>query len=125
MIADCERALGRPERAIDLARGAEAKRLTAAERVELAIVEAGARRDLGQLDAARLILEDADLARGAMREWSTRLWYAYADILLALGRKDEAAEWFRSVVAVDEEGDTDAEDRLSELEGGRRAGEER
>jgi hypothetical protein len=52
VMADIERALGRPERALDLTRGPEAAELDRAERIELAIVAAGARRDLGELDAA-------------------------------------------------------------------------
>ena len=52
LIADCERGLGRPERAIELARGPEAAKLTGDDADELRIVAAGARADLGQLEQA-------------------------------------------------------------------------
>ena len=47
VMADCERGLGRPDRALDMARSEEAKDLDAPGKVELAIVAAGARTDLG------------------------------------------------------------------------------
>ena len=46
---------------------------------------------------------------------AARLFYAYAEVLLALGRRDEALQWFVHSAASDEEGVTDAEDRISEL----------
>src|SRR2546422_11489888 len=49
VMADCERALGRPERALELAAEAGSE-LPPATATELRIVVAGARRDLGQLD---------------------------------------------------------------------------
>ncbi|WP_225437349.1 hypothetical protein [Arthrobacter sedimenti] len=52
VMADCERGLGRPDRALDLARSEEAESLDAAGKAELAMVVSGARADLGQLDAA-------------------------------------------------------------------------
>ena len=45
-----------------------------------------------------------------------RLWYAYADALLAAGRTEDAIQWFTAVAAIDDEGDTDAEERLAELD---------
>ena len=56
LIADCERGLGRPERALELARGPEAAKLTGDEADELRIVTAGARADLGQLEQALTVL---------------------------------------------------------------------
>jgi tetratricopeptide (TPR) repeat protein len=117
IIADCERALGRPERALDLARSPEVGALPAAARVELRIVEAGARRDLGQLDAALVTLQGPDLDRRTVQPWTARLWYAYADTLLALGRTGEARDWFVATASIDEDGETDADDRLLALDG--------
>jgi hypothetical protein len=81
------------------------------------IVESGARRDLGQLDAALVALQGADLDRGMTRPWSARLWYAYAETLLALGREEQAREWFLGAASVDTDGATDAAERLLELDG--------
>ena len=59
VMADCERALGRPHNALKLAREADRVGLDPALRIEMIIVEAGARRDLGQDHEARRILERA------------------------------------------------------------------
>lgn len=118
LLADSERALGRPDRAIRLAQSPEAQALPSAARTEMRIVEAGARRDLGQPDAALVTLQgEGGLDRRTVHPWSPRLWYAYADLLLALGRTDEARDWFAAAAAADPDEVTDADDRLLELEG--------
>ena len=114
VMADCERALGRPERALALVASPAALRLEPAARVELKIVESGIRRDLGQPEAAVLALQEPDLDGQADEPWAARLWYAYAAALLDAGRTDEAVRWFRAVLTVDD-GETDAEERLAEL----------
>jgi tetratricopeptide (TPR) repeat protein len=116
VMADCERALGRPDRALSLARDPALTRADDAVRVEMTIVEAGARRDLGQLDAALRTLEEAPLRSRSRADWVARLRYAYADTLLAAGRRADAVEWFHRTVAVDGAEVTDAADRLAELE---------
>ncbi|MBB5825760.1 tetratricopeptide (TPR) repeat protein [Micromonospora carbonacea subsp. aurantiaca] len=117
VLADCERALGRPERAIDLFRGADREKLDQAVAVELLIVAAGARGDLGQKDAAVAMLQVRELTNDATEPWAARLRYAYADALLAVDRREEAREWFSRAADVDAEGDTDAAERLLELDG--------
>lgn len=116
VIADCERALGRPERAIDLYRHADRTLMSPAEATELLIVAAGARRDLGQDEAAVAMLQVPELT-GPSTPAQARLRYAYADALLAAGRTEEAHDWFSRAVEVDEEGETDAVERMLELEG--------
>ncbi|HEX5199926.1 MAG TPA: hypothetical protein VFW27_08285 [Actinoplanes sp.] len=116
-IADSERALGRPERAIDLYRGADMESLDKAGAIELLIVAAGARGDLGQHEAAVAMLQVRELTHDEDAEWAARLRYAYADALLAAGRRDEAREWFSRAAAVDEDQLTDATERLLELDG--------
>lgn len=117
VMADIERALGRPERALELARSPEAKELPTAEAVELAIVAAGARRDLGEIDAAVVALQIPELDPRRREPWSARLFYAYADNLLAAGRRDEALRWFIRAADADTEGQTDARERVAELTG--------
>jgi tetratricopeptide (TPR) repeat protein len=117
LMVDCERGLGRPERALDLAASPEAKDLSLAERIELAIVVSGIRRDLGQVDAAVIALQLPQLSSGAHRPWTARLFYAYADALLARGDRAGAREWFANAVDADTELETDAGERLSELDG--------
>lgn len=116
-LVDCERALGRPEKALELAHSPEAGNLPAVDKVELLIIESGIRRDLGQLEAAKVVLEVAALDSGRGKAWYPRLAYAYADALLALGQTQQAAEWFAIADANDHDGATDADDRLAELEG--------
>lgn len=117
IIADCERALGRPERALALVTGPDGDSLPQTVKAELAIVASGARRDLGEVDGALLALERFGLAPNQQRPWSARLWYAYADAMLEAGRRDEAREWFSRAAAVDVMNETDAYERLDELDG--------
>ncbi|MGH3725821.1 MAG: hypothetical protein ACRDUS_17055 [Mycobacterium sp.] len=115
LIADCERGVGRPERAIELARGDEAKALTGDAADELRIVISGARADMGQLDQALAVLSTPAPDPNRVGVVAARLFYAYADILLALDRKPEAVQWFLHAADADTEGHTDAEDRAAEL----------
>ncbi|MFI9530664.1 tetratricopeptide repeat protein [Micromonospora rosaria] len=117
VLADCERALGRPERAIDLFRGADRDTLEPAVAIELLIVAAGARGDLGQKDAAVAMLQVRELTSESTEPWTARLRYAYADALLAVDRREEAREWFSRAADADAEGETDAAERLLELDG--------
>lgn len=117
MMADCERALGRPEKALAYDTPEIRSQLDDPGQVELSIVMAGARRDLGQAEAALHLLETESLHSKSREPWVARLRYAYADTLLDLGRREEAVEWFHRVVAVDGNQLTDAEDRLAALEG--------
>lgn len=115
LIADCERGLGRPERALELARGPEAAKLTGDEADEMRIVAAGARADLGQLEQALHVLSTPQPDPTRTGTIAARLFYAYADTLLALDRAAEAVQWFLHAAEADVEGVTDAEDRVSEL----------
>jgi tetratricopeptide (TPR) repeat protein len=115
LLADCERALGRPERALEIAQSPEANHLDVDEAVELRIVAAGARRDLGQFDAAVVALQGSDLEAAGTQQWRARLRYAYADNLLAAGREQDAIRWFLAAADADVEGVTDAAERAIEL----------
>ncbi|WP_084072895.1 tetratricopeptide repeat protein [Demequina sp. NBRC 110052] len=88
LMADCERGLGRPERALALAQEDGAKSLDAVGRVELEIVVAGARQDLGEADAALVLL---NRIKAPNEELRLRVLEARAQTLRALGREDEAA----------------------------------
>jgi len=110
MICDAQRGLGEPLKAIELAKAPEAKKLDKDGQVELRIVLSGARRDLGEVGAALTALECKELGEKNPL-WSARLRYAYADVLEALDRIDEAAEWFEKAAAVDINQETDARER--------------
>ncbi|WKD59356.1 tetratricopeptide repeat protein [Corynebacterium caspium] len=115
VMADAERGLGRPQKAIELGQSEDAAQLDPDSRIELAIVVAGARTDLGQLESALVTLERMNPDKNSSSMAGIRLNYAYADALLNLGRKDDAREWFQAVADVDKDGYTDAEERLKTL----------
>ncbi|MFC4565314.1 hypothetical protein ACFO4E_25955 [Nocardiopsis mangrovi] len=117
VIADAERGLGRPERALEITRDPAAKDLDIEDRIELRIVAAGARHDLGEHQAALVELQVPELKERRARPWVARLFYAYADALLTLNRNEDAREYFARASAVDREGVTDADERLAMLEG--------
>jgi tetratricopeptide (TPR) repeat protein len=116
IMADCERALGRPDRALTLLRNAPREKFSAALLAEIVIVEAGARRDRGEIDAALRTLEHSKMSSQSREPWVARLRYAYADTLLAAGRPRDALEWFHRTEAVDVEEITDAAERAAEVE---------
>lgn len=116
MMADCERALGRSDRALTLIKNAPRDKLSTDVLAELTIVEAGARRDRGELDAALRTLENAPLLSKSREPWVARLRYAYADTLVAAGRHQDALAWFHRTEAVDVEEQTDAAERAAQIE---------
>jgi tetratricopeptide (TPR) repeat protein len=118
VLADCERALGRADVALRLVAEALAADPDADEVLELRIVESGARLDLGEGAAARLVLESALGGRpdpatlDANDPARVRLASAYADVLQAQGEDELAADWFTAIAAADPEDLTGAVDRL-------------
>jgi tetratricopeptide (TPR) repeat protein len=116
MMADCERALGRPDRALTIAKDPAVATLDEAGQIEMHIVESGARRDLGQTKAAIATLDGRELHAHTRAEWVPRLRYAYAEALLADGQREAAREWFERAAGADAHSITDAADRVAELE---------
>lgn len=117
VMVDCERGLGRPERALDLASSAELGALEIEDRVELAIVLSGIRRDLGQLDAAEVALQIPAARLARQQSWAARLFYAQAEVALDAGRSEDARDLFARAAEADQDLITDAADRLAELDG--------
>lgn len=115
LVADCERGVGRPQRAIDLSKTPEAEELTGDDADELRIVVAGARSDLGQHEQALSALSTPPLDTTRTGQTAARLFYAYADTLLVLGRNEEALQWFMNATTADLDAVTDAEERITEL----------
>ncbi|MFO6454541.1 MULTISPECIES: tetratricopeptide repeat protein [unclassified Aeromicrobium] len=116
MMADAERALGRPEKALEYDNPDTRAHLDEPGNTELSIVIAGARRDLGHLDTALHILETEPLHTKNRADWVTRLRYAYADTLLATGNTQDAITWFHRAAGTDTHHTTDAHERLQQLE---------
>lgn len=116
IMADCHRALGHPDQALKLAKSPSVANFAPPAKAEMTLVEAGARRDMGQLDAALRTLEQAPLNSKSRAPWVVRLRYAYADTLLAAGREQDALAWFHRTNAIDSEQLTDADERAEALE---------
>ena len=116
IMADCHRALGQPEQAIKLAKSPSVPNFAPEAKAEMTLVEAGARRDMGQLDAALRTLELAPLTSKSRAAWVVRLRYAYADTLEAAGREADALAWFHRTHAIDGDEITDAAERAELLE---------
>jgi tetratricopeptide (TPR) repeat protein len=118
VLADCERALGRPEVSLRLVLESLAEGPDEEEAVELRLVEAGARRDLGEAAAARLVLEDALGPRPRPEDLDPsdpgrlRLAAAYADLLRGEGQADLADRWSDAVAQHAPELLEDVDDRL-------------
>jgi tetratricopeptide (TPR) repeat protein len=122
VMADCERALGRPQAAIKIAKEARRKQLEPALAIEMLLVEAGARSDLGQQPEARRLLHQAildldDRRAAQLGVPAARLYYAYADILEQTGKPAEARQWFDAAARLDPDGDLDADERRDLLDG--------
>jgi tetratricopeptide (TPR) repeat protein len=116
IMADCHRALGHPDQALKLAKSPSVANFAPEAKAEMTLVEAGARRDLGQFDAALRTLETAPLNSKSRAAWVVRLRYAYADTLLAAGQETDALAWFHRTQAIDGDQITDAAERADELE---------
>lgn len=109
--ADCERGLKRPDRALTLIAEAPTP-ASDEERAELAMVEAGARSDLGELEAALSALEQVPSSK-LDAEVAARLDEAKHGALVALGRAEP-----RQIPDDEEEPDTDVVDIDDMLEEG-------
>ena len=130
--ADCERGLGRPERAIEIIDQTDTSQLDLAEQVELVLVSSGARADLGQNEVGLVIVDDAiaTLGSDADPEFLRRLMSVKADRLRELGREEEAAQVEAEIPEEEEDpdivdvglfADADVDDRRSPLKGSKGA----
>jgi tetratricopeptide (TPR) repeat protein len=119
VMADCWRALDKPREALTLIQEGLSTVRDPAMAIELRIVEAGARDDLGQSDEAERVLRQviehppARVPAAAL----ARAWYAWADLVARHGRLDEARSGFRRAAQLDTDGTTDAVNRLDEFDG--------
>ena len=116
VVADCERGVGRPEKALDVLAGTPLETLPPAVQVEAALVASGAHRDLGRARDAVALLRPVVERSPRDAEWRARLSYAYADALLEAGDRGAARDAFAAAAAADPEEETDAAERLSELD---------
>ena len=111
VLADSERGIGRPQKAVEMAKDPQVKLLDIDGQIEMKIVIAGARRDLKQVDAAVATLKCAEL-ENETASWAARLRYAYADALEASGDHKNAQKWFVKSAEIDINQETDANERI-------------
>lgn len=115
VLADCERALGNAQKALDLGAEPAARALRGQAQAELVLVLSGARMDLGQYDAAVALLRGPCAQTPTKAPWVPRIYYGFAEALLAAGNLEEARSWFMRAAAADVDGETDAADRVDEV----------
>ena len=115
IIADCERGLGRPERAVSLAEEALAARGVPLEaRAEAVIVAASALADMARFDQALGLLRRVRTRDDVARPDVLRVWYVIGDILERSGRPQEAERMFRKIMRHDPAA-YDVAERLAQL----------
>ena len=95
LLADCERALGRLPKAMEMIAESKKEELPANVRVELAIVESGILSDQGKKSEAVVALQIPQLNPKRAFEYSPRLFSAYSDALANADRNQEAERWAR------------------------------
>lgn len=93
LMVDSERALGRPDRALELGHSVEKEKLSVSSQIAVALALSGARIDCGQMDAALRELEIVQLDSNRIYPDSPDLFVAYAAILDDLNRAEEAVKW--------------------------------
>lgn len=101
LMVDCQRALGRSDKALEEARSAAAEKLDAEGKVELAMVVSGIHADANNHSAALEALEIPQLDKNRGFPYSPRLFRAYAEALRAVGRGEEARTWERQAMVAE------------------------
>ncbi len=115
IIADCLRALGRPDRAVPLAEEALARRgVPLVAKAEAAIVAASALADAGKFDQALGLLRRIKTRDDVAGPEVIRVWYVTGDILERAGRRADAAREFQKILRHDPAA-YDAAERAAQL----------
>jgi tetratricopeptide (TPR) repeat protein len=94
-IADCYRALGRPERAVELLEDLDRTTVDEEVWIDALVVRAEATSETGNHPGAVAVLSLGPLDATEIHDRHRRLWYAYADMLSRAGRAEESRTWFR------------------------------
>lgn len=113
VLADCYRAMNKPERALELCNELDDS-VPEPIRYEGAIVAAGALAEMGRVDEAIARIESLDLNPASAGQHHLRAWYVLGDLLERRGRFTLALNFFEAVSAADPES-TDAPERARRL----------
>lgn len=89
-IADCERGMGNPRKALELATNEQAKHLRGATKAEMFLVYAGCLADLGHLDKAIEVVDQLARSQGLPGAYRMRAYQSKQFFLEEAGRVDEA-----------------------------------
>ena len=113
VLADCYRAMNKPERALELCNELDDS-VPEPIRYEGTIVAAGALAEMGRVDEAIARIESLDLNPASAGQHHLRAWYVLGDLLERRGRFTLALNFFEAVSAADPES-TDAPQRARRL----------
>jgi len=116
LIADCERALNKPEKAIEILNEKDIEKMDRSDFHELMITVVGARKDLGQKDAGLALAKIKEFNSNEISESIANMRYVYAQTLQDLGRIDEAKVWFEKTLICDPENLTGAREMLEKCQ---------
>jgi tetratricopeptide (TPR) repeat protein len=116
VIADCYRALGRADRAVEEAEAGLHADVPEEVRAECAVVGASALADTGRYEDALAFIRRFPTRTAVGRPFDLRIWYVTGDIMAHLDRPAEAAEEFERVLRHDPSA-FDAVERLAALAG--------
>jgi tetratricopeptide (TPR) repeat protein len=115
IIADCYRALNRPEQAVPLAEEALTSRsVPIAAKAEAVIVAASALADIGRFGQALGLLRRVRTRDDVARPEVIRVWYVTATVLERAGRTEDAVREFRKILRHDPAA-YDVAERLAQL----------
>jgi tetratricopeptide (TPR) repeat protein len=114
VLADCYRAMGKPQRALELCNEIDPRRVSEEVFFEGQIVGAAALAEMGRLDEAIERLEGLELRPKVAEPHHLRAWYVLADLLERRAKFTQAREWFEAVGAADPDM-TDAPERVRKL----------
>ncbi|MGA0130529.1 MAG: tetratricopeptide repeat protein [Candidatus Nanopelagicales bacterium] len=115
LIADCYRALGKPEKSIEILESKEASKLSVEEYCELLLVAAGARQDQGNIDAAMSLLKNKIMISGDPAFSAARLRFFYAELAFINGDTKTASEWFNRCLELDASDELGAAEMLKRI----------
>ncbi|MEW6059836.1 MAG: tetratricopeptide repeat protein [Actinomycetota bacterium] len=116
IIADCQRALGHPDRAVPLAEEAlTARGVPLAAKAEAVVVAASALADMRRFEQALGLLRRVRTREDLASPEVMRVWYVTGDVLDRAGRPREAAGEFRKILRHDPSA-FDAAERLAQLD---------
>lgn len=101
VIADCYRALGRPERALEVCHEVTPEKVPPEIWAEVLIVSASTLADQGDLDRALAQTARGELKPPKVQPYHLRLWYVRADLLEKTGRNREAAAMWERISTED------------------------